>query len=390
MITDSYGATYSKTSFQSNAFAEQGTIAPGVDYFVARNLSIGAELEFGASSERGFFFDASTSQVTETTQTTSYGGGLRVGYNIELGRFVSVMPRLTASYHSTWTALTYDATDGLIPSRRFTRSGPSLELFAPLLLHPRPHFFVGLGPDVRRDFSTVTGGSADGVSGTGPSTRIGASIVLGGTFGGDVSPTDRAIDDISPKRVPIRFGEKGVLSLGADFAAGGAYVAYDHDPSFSGSISVAPAADLFVVDDFAVGISLFAGSARSHFDDPVAARPITSASTSFGAGARVSWNIEIVRWLSALARGGMSAAHTESSSSEPEPSYILLKQDALALDAALLLLIHPAQHFFIGVGPEVSSDVTHDVHPGDSQNKAQTVRVTLSVGGWLKIFGDAR
>jgi hypothetical protein len=40
------------------------------------------------------------------------------------------------------------------------------------------------------------------------------------------------------------------------------------------------------------------------------------------------------------------------------------------------VMVHPAEHFFIGFGPALDTDLTGDV-------KATTIAGRLTIGGWL-------
>jgi hypothetical protein len=57
-----------------------------------------------------------------------------------------------------------------------------VEGYAPILYHPTPHFFVGLGPDLRTDVMTSTATIAGAAAESNPPllTVYGLSFTLGG------------------------------------------------------------------------------------------------------------------------------------------------------------------------------------------------------------------
>ena len=133
--------------------------APAADYFVFHNLSIGGVVLFN-------YTHAKTSDVTR------FSIGPRVGYNIALTDMLSIWPKLGFSYSHTNASRD-------VPNEsedvEVTRSTPgdhfTLNLFAPVMFHPVPHFFVGFGPFLDAD-----------LSGDNRATLFGGRLALGGWF----------------------------------------------------------------------------------------------------------------------------------------------------------------------------------------------------------------
>jgi hypothetical protein len=135
---------------------------PALDYFVAPNITVGGFLTFQMTSlsANGFSVDQ-----------TNVGLGARGGYNIHLTPMLSAWATLGLSYlHSS------QSTTGMATQSGYT---VPLEIFIPLLIHPTPHLFVGLGPILHTDLISKVG-SADGSK----ETDIGVSSIVGGYFGG--------------------------------------------------------------------------------------------------------------------------------------------------------------------------------------------------------------
>ena len=125
----------------------QIVIAPGADFFIAPNLSVGGFLRYDDID-------------TEFIDYTSYGAGARVGYVIGLGK-ISIWPRVGFSL------LNIDVNDQ-------GRTYFAVSAFAPLLFHPVDHFFLGLGPEFNYDVYASDDAPQE--------TDLGVTSVVGGYF----------------------------------------------------------------------------------------------------------------------------------------------------------------------------------------------------------------
>jgi hypothetical protein len=49
------------------------------------------------------------------------------------------------------------------------------------------------------------------------------------------------------------------------------------------------------------------------------------------------------------------------------------------------LLVHPAEHFFFGLGPQASTDIsrTYTYGTGSYDNRRTALGIGLTVGGWI-------
>lgn len=123
-------------------------LAPGADYFLRENLSVGAGIALGQLFQPG-------------ENATTVGVNVRLGYNIPYDANISFWPKLTVGF-------LYNKQDTFLfgPDGTFFQIGA----FAPVLLHPASHFFVGLGPNV-----DILLGGGSGIS-------FGVKSVIGGYF----------------------------------------------------------------------------------------------------------------------------------------------------------------------------------------------------------------
>lgn len=136
-------------------------LAPALDYFVIQNLSIGGSLLFAYVSPPG---DGSE---------TRFGVGPRVGYNIPISDLVSIWPKagLSIQHTSTSSGAVALPGGGTTAGADVSNTAVGLNLFAPVMFHPAPHFFAGFGPFLDTD-----------LSGDNKNTTFGGKLTLGGWF----------------------------------------------------------------------------------------------------------------------------------------------------------------------------------------------------------------
>jgi hypothetical protein len=122
------------------------SIIPTADYFVLSQLSVGGTLSF----DYGHY---------PTSNYFGLGLGPRVGYNIELSDAFSLWPRAGIA----WTHAVVSGTSADNVSVSIRREVITVSLFAPLLFHPAPHFFVGFGPFVNAQLNQGPGITSYGI-----------------------------------------------------------------------------------------------------------------------------------------------------------------------------------------------------------------------------------
>jgi hypothetical protein len=125
--------------------------------------------------------------------------------------------------------------------------------------------------------------------------------------------------------------------------------------------TVAPAVDLFVIENLSLGASVGVQHARAG-----AAR-----STRVSTGPRLGYNVEISHLLSFWPRIGLSYSYSATRDREAR-----VHNHALGINVFAPILMHPVAQFFVGFGPFVDVDL---------HGRARAVlwggRITL--GGWL-------
>jgi hypothetical protein len=151
------------------------TLAPAADYFVIQGLSIGGQVAYAHSHSS--LTDAAGTSTTNDQDT--FGIGARIGYNIPISDFLSFWPKVglifnVVSGNFGGTGTTTGANNG------YSGNAFDVQVYAPLLLHLAPHFFMGLGPGVQTDLTASQ--SQGGQSSTNPSktTSYGLYFTIGG------------------------------------------------------------------------------------------------------------------------------------------------------------------------------------------------------------------
>lgn len=114
-----------RTTFSdSDASSTTLTILPAADYFIIENLSVGGVVGL-------------TYTKSGDSHVTTFRLGPRVGYNFEISRLLSVWPKLGLSFQHVNPEGSGNNNNAV-----------AINLSAPVMVHPAPHFFVGFGPFV--------------------------------------------------------------------------------------------------------------------------------------------------------------------------------------------------------------------------------------------------
>jgi hypothetical protein len=129
-----------------------------------------------------------------------------------------------------------------------------------------------------------------------------------------------------------------------------------------------PAADYFVIDNLSVG-----GYLRLGFANDAGVGLNEGGITTFGVGARVGYNLAVAQNFSIWPRIGLGV-NTVSFPSVDNVSPPA--RTNLNLDLNVPFLVHPVDHYFLGLAPDLSVDLTGDV-------KTTAFTIDFIVGGWI-------
>jgi hypothetical protein len=176
------------------------------------------------------------------------------------------------------------------------------------------------------------------------------------------------------------FGSAGQLAIQSDLQLHFEGQSASDNGGSTSDILVQPAADYFVINNLSVGGAL---SLDISTISPGGGGP-SSTTTSFGITPRVGYNIAIVDKLSFWP--DLFLSFTTSSTSNNGPS-----GNAFSIGVFAPVLFHPVEHFFIGLGPNLSTDLSRS----ESQNgvsapnvpKVTSYGVMSTIGGWFSLGG---
>ncbi len=166
----------------SNSGASQLSVTaePGFDYFITRAVSMGGAVLLSYADQKGYDYFGPLIETKET----GYGFGARLGINIALGQRLSVWPKFglgLTNYNTKYSVLTSTAplATTMPDQREFTSHALWINLYVPVLYHPAPHFFFGLGPSILADLSR-TGTYSNAAPVENKRTRFGLTLTTGG------------------------------------------------------------------------------------------------------------------------------------------------------------------------------------------------------------------
>jgi hypothetical protein len=182
------------------------------------------------------------------------------------------------------------------------------------------------------------------------------------------------------------FGKAGVINLASDVALNIQHTGYSAQsggptPSSTTTYMFGPAADYFVIDNLSVGALLQIGResveapGASLNKDIIGLEPRIGYHLSLFAGEtglwpRVSFFYEQAKYKSA-----------EVVIDAPSTN---VTEKAMGIGFFLPFLIHPVEHFHIGIGPYLKTALSTKVD-GQNEPKATTIGLRLEIAGWWKL-----
>jgi hypothetical protein len=356
----------------------------GIDNFVVDDVSVGFDAEAGYSDKKGY----GATTLTETT-STAFSGGVRFGFNVPLGELFSWYPRLTlslASTHSNTKPVSSFSGAPLPPPSSESSVGPATNLFAPLLVHPAPHFVVGFGPRLQHDFGVARGGPYDGSQ----PTLLSGELVVGGWWGG--AAPDRAGQDSAyladaanlEKAAAHRFGEEGQIVLTFATEASVSYQSYSRSKGSNSNLNLEPSVDYFFTDGVSVGVNAFIGYSSGASLDSLGTTTQLS-STNIGVAPRLGGNLPLTELISIWLRGeiGYGTMNQSEASADGTNQH---SRTRTWIEISAPFLLHPSSHCFVGAGPFLFHELS-DKDQYKFENDATDLGVSLLLGGWFAAPG---
>jgi len=382
VVGGSSSAGVSSQSFsKSSAVFTSATFDPTVDWFIARNVSLGLRTGVSYSDNKGYGADGSLVD----TKFTALRIGPRVGVNVPLGRAFSLWP--TAAVGFEWVSETQTVVSGTSTSvsgnpsgyPSSTELGPWVVLDVALLWHVAPHFYVGVVPGVFHGFGHVQGGPEVG----GQETEVSGGFVVGGWFGG---PRDSPAPDAPPPEPGTRrrFGQEGELALSNELSLDGHWTGYAGTPSSSWGSGFTLGFDYFVADHFSLGLALTGSVGATTGIDSSTGATVTSQSSDLGGAIRAGVDIPAGDVVSVWPRASLSLGTQTVSEQEGATNKNVSSITSVSLYVPVLA--HPGTHFFVGFGPSVSRDLSRAISVNGADgvpNPSTTLGAGMMIGGWL-------
>jgi len=180
--------------------------------------------------------------------------------------------------------------------------------------------------------------------------------------------------------------------VSGQFSANVGFLSYDQSSASSSSASFEPAFEYFFADGLLLG-----GSLLMRYASETSPLGFKASTGTFGVSARFGVNLPLSKLASfqPVAGLGFWQAQTSFEASEPGSSTSVggaaiavgpdVNVTAVFVSLYAPLLVHPASHFFLGLGPEAFRDITYSVDDGSSRANTRRTFIGLSsiVGGWF-------
>lgn len=174
------------------------------------------------------------------------------------------------------------------------------------------------------------------------------------------------------------FGKAGVLNIASDITLNYQHTGYSAPsgqtaPSSASTYAIGPAADYFVIDNLSVGaMVLFARTQPVGSDakvDTISLEP------------RIGYHIPLVpERLGVWPR----VSFIYEQNTIKTPGFADSKEKSMGIGGFVPLLIHPVEHFHIGIGPYIETELSAKVDSQDAA-KATTIGLRMEIAGWWKL-----
>ncbi len=187
---------------------------------------------------------------------------------------------------------------------------------------------------------------------------------LGFVLGLAAAPARAAESEHEQRRE--RFGNRGQIVVTGDFELGADATQGEFGTSTIdiARIVVAPAADVFVIERLSIGGQLlYKQSSTSGW--------VNGERVSIGLGPRVGYAVPLSELWSLYPRVGLSYERELGD----------FRTERVTTTASVPVLVHPAEHFFLGAGPYLSRELV-DYGNGSFQ-KFNTYGVKSTIGGYF-------
>ncbi len=179
-----------------------------------------------------------------------------------------------------------------------------------------------------------------------------------------------AIPQVAANTPAGMFGAKGQLAISSDAGLSISSTSQSGEDPDSGSttqLELRPSIDYFIIDNLSFGGFLGLNYLKLE----------GGHTTAISIGPRFGYNIAFSPLLSVWPKAGLSFTSTSQTIDNP-PTGVSgdTNSSNLTLNLFVPVMLHPAQHFFMGFGPALDIDISGDV-------KTTVIAGRLTIGGWL-------
>jgi hypothetical protein len=177
------------------------------------------------------------------------------------------------------------------------------------------------------------------------------------------------------------FGTAGQITISSDLLLSAMRFSFEGSPGQETQIQLKPALDVFPVSNLSLGGQLIIGY-RSQEDSTSG---IDNSSTELGLLARVGYNFTISPTVSIWPRVSLGYVQVSDTPYSGSPE---ISTKTVPLQVDVPVVYHPAQHFFIGGGPIVTSTLysQRDDTFGAAASRSSGIGLQSTLGGYFQGF----
>ncbi len=187
-----------------------------------------------------------------------------------------------------------------------------------------------------------------------------------------------------------RFGDPGQFVLSGALSASFGHLGYSTGDNTTTSFGIEPAFDYFSTQNFFEGASAFI-----RYSDGTSGIGIESKSLSLGVTGQIGFNFWLGDRVSFCPKLSLGVWQTRTTYEAPSFNFTVsidglavplgpsteVTENAVFVQLYAPFLFHLAQHFFIGFGPDVYTDLLHSVE--SASNRRIFLGASSTVGGWF-------
>jgi len=183
------------------------------------------------------------------------------------------------------------------------------------------------------------------------------------------APSTNAAADVAGN-----FGQVGQIVITGDVQ-----VSFLHNSGSAGgssnTLTLLPSASYFIAPNVSVGAGLIVQHGSTSVNAGIVS--VNVDQTAIGLLVMGGYNIHLTPVLSVWAQGALGYEHTSTSAGNTSASGY-----AIPFGIFVPFLYHPTEHFFLGLGPSLTTQLANSVE-GMSQSKLTSIGLQSVVGGYF-------